>query len=111
MAWTAYDRQGQVAFTLGWGTDWDSPTESRTSIVGKATVDEWPGIISQTVQFNGNQGLVYVDGRPCYINSDDTRNWQHVTETRPVKKPRAGKSQGQRYDWEWDQGRWRKVWR
>lgn len=110
--WKVYDRDGQLAITLGWQTDWDKPQDTRMSYVGTARTTDWPELIGKSVKFTGNIGTIYprLDCRRQVINTNDTANWERVSEARPVKKPRRGKRQGMSYDWEWDSGQWRRVW-
>ena len=108
--WRIFDYNGQIAITLGWWPDQDTPTESRPVVIGAMKAADWPDLIGRTVEFTGNAGIVYNGHRRQIINTDDKANWQHITESRPVPKPRRGKRQGMRYDWEWERGKWHRVW-
>ena len=108
--WVVYDKDGKLAITLGWLTDYHSPTETKAAIVSNINAGRWKDLIGRTVKFKGNVGLVWIDGRPWRIDTSDTKTWTHLTETRPIRKPRKGKRQGMKYDWEWRRGRWQRFW-
>jgi hypothetical protein len=105
------DHDGKLAFTTGWFTDPSQPVLTRTVHVSKASVDDWSHLLDVMdcqIEWSGNHGLIHLIGqRPVRV---DTTDWERVTEETPVKKPRRGKRQGQAYDWEWEWGRWVRVW-
>lgn len=104
---TIIDYNGKLAVDFGgWMTNWSKPQMDRALVVSNVNASDYPHLMGASVEFEVNIGKVWAPGfnRPTWI---DTTDWEHVTETKPIKKPRKGKD----YDWEWFSGRWQKTWR
>jgi hypothetical protein len=110
MSWRVYERNGQIALSLGWQNDWDEPIRFRRWIVGKAKASRYPGIIGKTVTFRGDVGRVYNDRlhRTVVLDTSDENEWHEEIEEKCVRKP--PKARDGSYDYEWRDGEWRKVW-
>ncbi len=108
------EHDGKLAFTFGWFIDQNRPVRLRHVSVSKAKADNWlyllePPVLDRQISWAGNIGLVHLGSYHKPVKFDTT-DWKRVTEEQPIKKPRRGKRQGQRYDWEWAHGEWRRVW-
>ena len=106
------DHEGKLAISLGWQKNFDKPEENNLLIVAKKLKagGTYAHILGYFVEFTGNTGVVYAHGRRYVIQTDDEREWERVVLTRPVKMPRRGKRQGCAYSWEWERGRWVRIW-
>jgi len=103
MDWQIYDRDGKIAVTDGWQRDYTNPQDVRISYVNGALTEEYQNLIGRPIEFLGGASLI----GNVVVNFQD---WPQVVDSQPVKKPRRGKWQGMPYDWEWDTGRWRRIW-
>lgn len=106
------DYKGKLAYTAGWFTDPNRPVQTRHVRVSKARAADWSLLLDDAaivrIDWAGNAGLIHLlDHRPVRL---DTSDWETITEEGPIKKPRRGKRQGQRYDWEWRRGEWVRKW-
>ena len=105
------EHEGNLAISFGWATNWNEPEENNLLYVlkGRDTAKGWEHILGYFVEFTENTGVVHASGRRYVLQTDDG-TWEKVVIKRPVKKPRKGKKYGQRYDWQWRNGRWERVW-
>jgi len=102
---------GKLAVDLDWFTSWTEPIRECVYYVAKhLSADSYQFLMDHPVSFRENTGFVLANYRRYVFQFDDERAWTRVVKTEKVKKPRRGKKGGQRYDWEWKDGRWRKVW-
>lgn len=106
------DYEGKLAFTAGWFTDPTRPVQTRIVRISKARAADWSLLLDDSeisrIDWSGNAGLVHLlNHRPVRL---DTSDWETIIEEEPIKKPRRGKRQGQRYDWEWRWGEWARKW-
>ena len=104
------DHEGNVAATMGWARDWAEPVDTKTLRVSDILVQEYARHIGLEIRdIRGDVGMIWPLGavRPIRV---DMSEWEQITISRPVKKPRKGKKQGSHYDWEWVRGKWQRVW-
>ena len=101
------DYQGKLALTWGWEANRDRPIEERWLSISDIKSEDYPLVIDQIVSnISSNSFTVCCRQTYQYLRFDST-NWNHLTETRPIKKPKPGKNKiyGE-YDWEWIAGKW-----
>jgi len=108
------DHEGFLAVTLGWEICNDTPEEKRIVQRSDIPVDYYTDLLGhQIFAWSGNRTVIYKNDRRFRI---DVTSWDVIEERRPIKKPRAGKRQGDRYDWKWEpmyvgaSGRWVQYW-
>lgn len=110
MPYKLIEHKEKLAATLGWATNWEKPQEEKTTYVSDIPILDARGLAGLEIRnLHGDTGTVQRVGaiRPTHI---DMGNWKAVVDFQPVKKPRKGKRQGMRYDWEWSMGKWERVW-
>jgi len=108
------DHDGKLAVTHGWEIGSDTPEEIRYVTRSDIPVDYYTDLLGHQIHaWSGNRAVIYKNDRRYVI---DTSDWDQIEERRPIKKPRAGKRQGSRYDWRWEPmyvgltGRWVQYW-
>lgn len=100
----------KLAATLGWATNWEKPQLERTVYVSDIAIKHAQRLMGLEIRnLHLNQGTVQPVGAHLATHID-MGNWTKTLEVQPVKKPRRGKRQGMRYDWEWALGAWQRVW-
>ena len=108
------DLDGKLALTLGTYPNWYFPRlEERVYVARRLKAEDFSlffGRGTYGVQFHGNQAIAHVVSpvsKTYYFDLDDPACWGVRLEVTEIKKPRAGKRQGLRYDWYYQDGRWR----
>ena len=108
------DHDGKVAVTHGWEICNDTPEEVRYVTRSDIPADLYADLLGHQIHVWSVNRAVIIKNMRRYIL--DTETWDRVIDRRPIKKPRAGKQQGSRYDWQWEPnyvgntGRWVQFW-
>jgi len=104
------DYEGNVAATIGWAKNWSKPIDECTMWISDIPAQDYVRCLNREIQdIRGDVGVVWPIGATRPVRVDMT-NWKRTIISRPVKKPRIGKKQGCRYDWEWVRGKWQRIW-
>ncbi len=108
----AYKPEGSSSAKLAiadeWTGDYSKPEEFRwIYIFMQHTAEREEYLIGLKYGTSQNGFIVFHDPRSLGHRKFDITDCVKVKETRPVKKPRAGR----RYDWVWRMGSWRKEWK
>jgi len=99
------DHEGKLAINFGWMANWDKPQEERLMYVARGVPSKhYTSMLGHYVEFLGNTGSCWFQGKRYIFQTDDKSAWDQVIEVRPVKKPRDGKY----YTHAWHSGRWEK---
>ena len=113
-AFQVIDHDGFLAVTLGWEICNDTPEEKRIVKRSDIPANQYADLLGHQIHaWSGNQTVIFKNDRRYRI---DATTWDNIEERRPIKKPRAGKRQGCRYDWKWEpmyvgaSGRWVQYW-
>jgi len=115
------DYEGRLAYATPWLRLQGRPVRSRHVYVWRVRATDFPLLIElseklgaffddKCISWNDTYGFVqhHELPKPVVLNTEDA--FQQHTQKEPVKKPRRGKRQGQRYDWEWIMGKWERKW-
>lgn len=105
------DHKGWLAIAIGgWIASQTEPQEELWIELSKIPFASYSFLDGYTLQFQGDIGFCFYERKRYTFDCRDKSIWKRITLTRPVKKPRRGKRLGERYDWEWIDGSWRRKW-